>query len=121
VPASTAAATLTATYNDLESVKALFEANKGQIAGVILEPVVGNSGFIVPKKEFLQVRAVCVCVRVVCGRAWCLRVWLSAAGGGGAAALLRVHTPPPPPPPCAPPTTKDATVSVNGLQCLCRC
>lgn len=55
VPASTAAATLTATYNDLESVKALFEANKGEIAGVILEPVVGNSGFIVPKKEFLQV------------------------------------------------------------------
>jgi glutamate-1-semialdehyde 2,1-aminomutase len=55
VPASTAAATLTATYNDLESVKALFAANKGEIAGVILEPVVGNSGFIVPTKEFLQV------------------------------------------------------------------
>jgi glutamate-1-semialdehyde 2,1-aminomutase len=55
VPASTAAATLTATYNDLESVKALFAANKGEIAGVILEPVVGNSGFIVPSKEFLQV------------------------------------------------------------------
>lgn len=55
MPASTAAATLTATYNDLESVKALFEANKGEIAGVILEPVVGNSGFIVPSKEFLQV------------------------------------------------------------------
>jgi glutamate-1-semialdehyde 2,1-aminomutase len=56
VPASTAAATLTATYNDIESVKALFAANKGEIAGVILEPVVGNSGFIVPTKEFLQVR-----------------------------------------------------------------
>ena len=56
VPASTAAATLNATYNDIESVKALFEANKGEIAGVILEPVVGNSGFIVPTKEFLQVR-----------------------------------------------------------------
>lgn len=54
VPASTAAATLTATYNDLESVKALFAANKGEVAGVILEPVVGNSGFIVPSKEFLQ-------------------------------------------------------------------
>jgi glutamate-1-semialdehyde aminotransferase len=56
VPASTAAATLNGTYNDLESVKALFAANKGEIAGVILEPVVGNSGFIVPTKEFLQVR-----------------------------------------------------------------
>lgn len=54
VPASTAAATLTATYNDLESVQALFEANQGEIAGVILEPVVGNSGFIVPTQEFLQ-------------------------------------------------------------------
>jgi glutamate-1-semialdehyde 2,1-aminomutase len=54
VPATTAASTLVATYNDLASVKALFEANKGQIAGVILEPVVGNSGFIPPSKEFLQ-------------------------------------------------------------------
>lgn len=54
VPASVAAATLTAKYNDLESVKQLLEANKGQIAGIILEPVVGNAGFIVPTKEFLQ-------------------------------------------------------------------
>lgn len=60
VPASTAAATLNATYNDLESVRALFAANKGEIAGVILEPVVGNSGFIVPTKEFLQgLREIC--------------------------------------------------------------
>jgi glutamate-1-semialdehyde 2,1-aminomutase len=63
VPASTAAATLTATYNDLESVKALFAANKGEVAGVILEPVVGNSGFIVPSKEFLQVcRLLALCL-----------------------------------------------------------
>jgi len=54
VPANVAAATLTATYNDLESVKKIFEANKNQIAGVILEPVVGNSGFIPPTKEFLE-------------------------------------------------------------------
>ena len=47
------ASTLVATYNDIESVKALFEANKGEVAGVILEGVVGNSGFIVPDKEFL--------------------------------------------------------------------
>ena len=57
MPQSTAAATLTATYNDIEAVKALFSANKGQIAGVILEPVVGNAGFIPPTKEFLLVRA----------------------------------------------------------------
>ena len=55
MPANVAAATLTATYNDLNSVRELFAANKGQIAGVILEPVVGNSGFIPPTKEFLQV------------------------------------------------------------------
>lgn len=54
VPQATAAATLTATYNDMDSVRAIFEANKGEIAGVILEPVVGNSGFIPPTKEFLQ-------------------------------------------------------------------
>ena len=50
-----AAATLTATYNDLDSVKALFKKYPGEIAGVILEPVVGNSGYIAPTQEFLQV------------------------------------------------------------------
>lgn len=54
VPATTAAATLTAQYNNLDSVKALLEANKNEIAGIILEPVVGNSGFIPPTKEFLE-------------------------------------------------------------------
>ena len=54
VPAAVTAPTLCAPYNDLEAVKALFKANKGEIAGVILEPVVGNSGFIVPDKAFLQ-------------------------------------------------------------------
>jgi glutamate-1-semialdehyde 2,1-aminomutase len=51
-----AAATLTATYNNLDQVRQIFEANKGEIAGVILEPVVGNSGFIPPTQEFLEVR-----------------------------------------------------------------
>jgi len=52
--------TLVATYNDLDTVKALFEANKGEVAGVILEGVVGNSGFIVPDKAFLEgLRALC--------------------------------------------------------------
>ena len=54
------ASTLVATYNDIESVKALFEANKGEVAGVILEGVVGNSGFIVPDQAFLtELRQVC--------------------------------------------------------------
>jgi len=54
VPKSTAVSTLTAPYNDLEAVKALFEENKDEIAGVILEPVVGNSGFIPPDAGFLE-------------------------------------------------------------------
>ena len=49
-----AASTLTATYNDLDSVRRLFEEHKDEVAGVILEPVVGNSGFIPPTKEFLE-------------------------------------------------------------------
>merc|ERR1719409_757415 len=60
VTAGASASTLVATYNDIESVKALFEANKGEVSGVILEGVVGNSGFIVPDKEFLtELRKVC--------------------------------------------------------------
>ncbi|MGK7945557.1 MAG: glutamate-1-semialdehyde 2,1-aminomutase [Microcystaceae cyanobacterium] len=54
VPKSTTTSTLTAPYNDLEAVKALFAENPDQIAGVILEPVVGNSGFIVPDAGFLE-------------------------------------------------------------------
>eukprot|EP00898_Chlorokybus_atmophyticus_P007075 jgi/Chlat1/7369/Chrsp6S07408 len=54
VPKASTQATLTAPYNDLEAVKALFEANKGEIAGLILEPVVGNAGFIVPEQSFLE-------------------------------------------------------------------
>ena len=54
VPRSTAASTLTAPYNDLEAVKQLFAENPGEIAGVILEPVVGNAGFITPEPGFLE-------------------------------------------------------------------
>ncbi len=53
VPKSVTSNTLTAPFNDLEAVKALFDANPGEIAGVILEPVVGNAGFILPDGGFL--------------------------------------------------------------------
>ncbi|MEC7897541.1 MAG: aminotransferase class III-fold pyridoxal phosphate-dependent enzyme, partial [Cyanobacteriota bacterium] len=46
--------TLTAPYNDLEAVKALFAENPGAISGVILEPIVGNAGFIQPEPGFLE-------------------------------------------------------------------
>ncbi|WP_414690127.1 glutamate-1-semialdehyde 2,1-aminomutase [Nostoc sp.] len=54
VPKSVTSSTLTAPFNDLEAVKVLFEQNPGEIAGVILEPVVGNAGFIPPAAGFLE-------------------------------------------------------------------
>ena len=54
VPKATTASTLTAPFNDLDAVKALFEQNPGEIAGIILEPVVGNAGFITPDAGFLE-------------------------------------------------------------------
>ena len=51
VPAGATASTLVATYNDLESVEALLKDH--ECAAVVLEPVVGNSGFIAPTEDFL--------------------------------------------------------------------
>ena len=60
VTAGTAKDTLLATYNDLESVKALFAANVNEIAAIIIEPVAGNMGCVPPKEGFLQaLRQVC--------------------------------------------------------------
>ncbi|XP_073013520.1 glutamate-1-semialdehyde 2,1-aminomutase, chloroplastic-like [Typha latifolia] len=53
VPKAATSDTLTSPYNDIETVKNLFDAHKDEIAAIILEPVVGNSGFITPKPEFL--------------------------------------------------------------------
>lgn len=46
--------TLVAPYNDLDSVAALFENNEGEIAAVIVEPVSGNMGLVLPKDGFLR-------------------------------------------------------------------
>ena len=60
VTEGTAKDTLLANYNDIENVKALFEANKNEIAAIIIEPVAGNMGCIPPAKGFLEaLRAVC--------------------------------------------------------------
>lgn len=54
VTQGTAKDTLLADYNDIENVKALFEANPNEIAAVIIEPVAGNMGCVPPKDGFLQ-------------------------------------------------------------------
>jgi len=54
VTEGTAKDTLLATYNDIENVRALFEANKNEIAAIIIEPVAGNMGCVPPKENFLQ-------------------------------------------------------------------
>ena len=54
VTAGTAKDTLLAQYNNLENVKSLIEANLGEIAAIIIEPVAGNMGCIPPKEGFLE-------------------------------------------------------------------
>jgi glutamate-1-semialdehyde 2,1-aminomutase len=54
VPEGAAQDTLVAPYNDLAAVKALFEANPDQIAGIIVEPVAGNMGVVPPVAGFLS-------------------------------------------------------------------
>lgn len=54
VPNALAQLTLTAPFNDLAAVEKLFDQQKGRIAAVILEPVVGNMGLLPPKPGFLE-------------------------------------------------------------------
>jgi glutamate-1-semialdehyde 2,1-aminomutase len=54
VTAGTAKDTLLAKYNDLDNVKTLIEANKNEIAAIIVEPVAGNMGCIPPVEGFLD-------------------------------------------------------------------
>ena len=60
VPVGAACDTLTAQFNDIASVEALFSEHPEQIAAVIIEPVAANMGVIVPELEFLKgIRALC--------------------------------------------------------------
>jgi glutamate-1-semialdehyde 2,1-aminomutase len=60
VTVGTANDTLTAPYNDLESVREIVEENKDQIAAIILEPVAGNMGCVLPEDGFLNgLRSLC--------------------------------------------------------------
>lgn len=54
IPASITEHTLTVDFNDLENTSRLFEQYQDDIAAVIVEPVAGNMGFVLPEPEFLQ-------------------------------------------------------------------
>lgn len=54
VPAAYASCTLTMPYNDLDAARALFEAHGENIAAIILEPVPGNMGVVLPEEGYLQ-------------------------------------------------------------------
>src|SRR5258705_9391745 len=60
VPAALAGLTLTAPFNDADAVADLFQRHAGRIAAVIVEPYVGNVGFIAPAPQFHPaLRALC--------------------------------------------------------------
>ena len=60
VPQDVVKNTFLAIYNDIESVKAIFENNKDKIGVVIIEPIAGNMGLVPADKEFLrELRELC--------------------------------------------------------------
>lgn len=89
VPAGAVAPTLLATFNDLASVERLCAANRGEIAAVILEPVAGNMGIVLPDAGFLEG------LRVLCDREGMLLIFDEVMTGfrlarGGAQELFGV-------------------------------
>ena len=60
VPKNCTSDTMTAVYNDLESVRTLLEQNPDKVAAVIVEPVAANMGVVLPEKGFLEgLRSLC--------------------------------------------------------------
>jgi glutamate-1-semialdehyde 2,1-aminomutase len=58
--------TFTAAYNDLDAVKKIIAENKNEIAAIIIEPVAGNMGCIIPRKGFLEgLRTLCTEEKIV--------------------------------------------------------
>ncbi len=81
--------TLTCAFNDLEAVKKLVAENKDQLAAIIVEPVVGNMGCIIPNKGFLEA------LRTICDEENMLLIFDEVMTGfrlakGGAQELLNV-------------------------------
>jgi glutamate-1-semialdehyde 2,1-aminomutase len=89
VPRAAAADTLLGSFNDLATVERLFSANSNLIAGVIVEPVAGNMGTVLPESGFLHG------LRALCTRHGALLIFDEVMTGfrvarGGAQALYRV-------------------------------
>jgi glutamate-1-semialdehyde 2,1-aminomutase len=60
ITAGVAADTLVAAYNNLDQVKQLVEQNRGEVAAIIMEPVAGNMGCILPSPGFIEgIRGLC--------------------------------------------------------------
>ncbi|PYQ96431.1 MAG: glutamate-1-semialdehyde-2,1-aminomutase [Acidobacteria bacterium] len=57
VTRAASADTLVAAYNDLDSVRRVFDANRGLVAAVIVEPIAGNMGVVPPADGFLRALA----------------------------------------------------------------
>ena len=89
VPDALAALTLTAPFNDLDATVALAERHGSALAAIIVEPIVGNAGFIPPDPEFLPV------LRALANRTGALLIFDEVMTGfriapGGAAERVRV-------------------------------
>ena len=90
VTRAAASDTLLASYNDSESVERVFQANRGEIAALIVEPIAGNMGVVPPADGFLR------SLRELCDRHGALLVFDEVisgfrAGPGGAQAWAKVR------------------------------
>ena len=90
VPAGAVAPTLLASFNDLESVQRVIDANPAEVAAIIVEPVAGNMGTVLPEPGFLQG------LRSICDRSGALLIFDEVMTGfrlapGGAQALYGVR------------------------------
>ncbi|PTM03695.1 MAG: glutamate-1-semialdehyde-2,1-aminomutase [Bacteroidetes bacterium] len=90
VTKGTAKDTLLAEYNDLESVKKVVAANKNEIAAIIVEPIPGNMGCIIPEAGFLEG------LREICNEEGALLIFDEVMSGfrlgfGGAQALTGIE------------------------------
>jgi glutamate-1-semialdehyde 2,1-aminomutase len=90
VTKGTAKDTLISPYNDLNYVKTLFENNKNEVAAIIIEPVAGNMGCVIPKRGFIEG------LRKLCDQNNCLLIFDEVMTGfrlakGGAQEILGIN------------------------------